>query len=102
MSTVPARCTTSSGTITERVPGGLGEVRRPLVSGAGDIVEATETVPDPVIDSVIDSVPDPEGDSVFETLPVTPEQTPAPVQEDLWLPNAVDDGPPAGNPSANG
>lgn len=64
--------------LTERVPGGLGEVRRPLVSGAAATAETPET---------------PE---------MADEDGPEEGQEELWLPNAIDDGPPAGNPSDDG
>jgi DivIVA domain-containing protein len=83
--------------LTERVPGGLGEVRRPLVSGAGDTVVVTEAVPEAVPEAVTEAVPEAVPDTELEA----PDGTLEPVQEDLWLPSAVDDGPLTGNPSAN-
>ncbi len=62
--------------LTERVPSGLGEVRRPLVSGTVGTAAETQTE--------------------------MPSDAPDDDQEELWLPNAVDDGPPAGNPSDDG
>ena len=70
--------------LTERVPGGLGEVRRPLLSAAND-------------------------DDATQAMPVTPAMSaesaePAssaePVEEELWLPDVVDEATPVIDPGA--
>ena len=80
--------------LAERVPDGLGEVRRPLMSGPGE--ESAEADPAPEAD------PASEVDPVLEVDPV-PEggSAPEPDQGELRLPNIARGVPPIVNPPAD-
>jgi DivIVA domain-containing protein len=91
--------------LTERVPGGLGDVRRPLVSAANDdVVSQVE----PHVASVAQFEPDPEPEPEAEAQPepqpepvaqFEPEPEPGPADDDdLWLPDAADASTPVINP----
>lgn len=97
--------------LTERVPGGLGDVRRPLVSAANDDVEhhsepvsESETIldPEPVAETEPESrfAPDfeSEGAATPEPEPVFEPEANVADDEDLWLPDAADQSTPVINP----
>jgi DivIVA domain-containing protein len=69
--------------LTERVPGGLGDVRRPLVSAADDDDAATTATPPITPAAVAEPVSEPETEEDLE---------------DLWLPDASDEPMPVIDP----
>lgn len=73
--------------LTERVPSGLGESRRPLLSAATDGVIADEPV-DAADDSTAELVS--ESSTIISELPAMAMSDPAD-DEDLWLPDDVVD-----------
>jgi DivIVA domain-containing protein len=86
--------------LTERVPGGLGDVRRPLVSAA--VADVATTAPTTIPTSttaasepVTEPVVEPATESVFEraTEPQLEDDV-----EDLWLPDAADEPMPVIDP----
>jgi|SaaInlStandDraft_1057018.scaffolds.fasta_scaffold02048_3 DivIVA domain-containing protein len=90
--------------LTERVPGGLGDVRRPLVSGASDdVAAAVET--STTTNAAPEEAPVAEPSAAAEPEPAT-EVEPQPVAgvepdeeaEDLWFPNAADEPMPVIDP----
>jgi DivIVA domain-containing protein len=80
--------------LTERVPGGLGDVRRPLVSAADVAVETAATTTTPTSTSS-SAAAEPFSKPVGETAT---EAQPEDEVEDLWLPDAADEPMPVIDP----
>ena len=82
--------------LTERVPGGLGDVRRPLVSAADENVAATVETPT-TMNAATDEAPVAEPSAIAAPEAAT-EVEPEDGAEDLWFPDADDEPMPVIDP----
>jgi len=82
--------------LTERVPGGLGDVRRPLVSAADENVAATVETPT-TTNAATEEAPVAEPSAAAEPEAAA-EAEPEDEAEDLWFPDADDEPMPVIDP----